>query len=689
MFASPWVWEVSSLAGVIATFAGLVTLLAMFDGRPIFDWKSITLNTIVSTLSLILRAFLLYPIAECVGQWKWILFSRSKRSLKDFERIDSASRGPLGCLCLSWQRNVPWILRLGAVVSVLALAVDPFSQQLVQVETKVVKIQEQWEKGDPGIPTYSPRAMSYRRGHLSKANETSPANESSDSKVVHMEARPALSMAGAILKSLSSWDGLIVQGLNYDCTDSKCTWPPFQTLAVCSRCQNVASQLRRVENFGDMFRYMEDLGDGDIEIQPGNATAVALPNGHFLANLNGCLTEKSALEDGCKLPGTANDTIEAPSNVASFYGTSDPNHTMTMQDLDTMIWSTTALYVDDEQRRRGHLPPDWDGPGGELDDYYRNSTDPIRKDTQADLSRWPYSPVQAEECALFYCVQTIEETYELSTLYDRITELPDFTRKTDSWQPRAKGDLSPENIPPNPKSLEFDNKYAAMEMTDLVLHYNNKSAERTDFNLSHAAIMSISAYFQEIFRIPWTNESEAFGLVRDRIPDASVLPNGRIRSHNLHEPTSLEGLYTKEFPSMRNKISNLALGMTVEMRNDAGDSHYYSTGTSGVDKHQDVVIGSTHVSTVIYRAEWYWISLHGVIVSFGVLFCVMTMLSTTTGAREQTVWKNHSLATLRQGADIGQRLSAVATLRDLDKAATDYKVTIPSTQSAKALLPDE
>lgn len=107
MLASLWALEISALGGVFASFAGLVALLAVFDGRTVFEWKSITLNTIVSTLSLVLRGFLLYPIAECVGQWKWILFSRSKRSLMDFERIDAASRGPLGSLCLSWQRDVP------------------------------------------------------------------------------------------------------------------------------------------------------------------------------------------------------------------------------------------------------------------------------------------------------------------------------------------------------------------------------------------------------------------------------------------------------------------------------------------------------------------------------------------------------------------------------------------------------
>lgn len=107
MHASPWAWEIAALVGVFASFAGLVTLLAVFDGRAIFDWKSVTLNTIVSTVSLALRALLLYAIAECVGQWKWIMFDRSERSLMDFERIDLASRGPLGSLYLSWQRNVP------------------------------------------------------------------------------------------------------------------------------------------------------------------------------------------------------------------------------------------------------------------------------------------------------------------------------------------------------------------------------------------------------------------------------------------------------------------------------------------------------------------------------------------------------------------------------------------------------
>lgn len=106
-FSGPWVWETSALIGVFVSFAVLVILLIIFDGQPIFDWKDITLNTIVSTLSMFLRGLLLYPICECIGQWKWILFERCQRSLMDFERIDQASRGPLGGLTLAWQKDIP------------------------------------------------------------------------------------------------------------------------------------------------------------------------------------------------------------------------------------------------------------------------------------------------------------------------------------------------------------------------------------------------------------------------------------------------------------------------------------------------------------------------------------------------------------------------------------------------------
>lgn len=102
-----WTQELLALFGAVASFIGLVVLLATFHGRPIFDGNGVTLNTIISTLSVVMKALVLFATAECIGQWKWIIFCLRERELMDFERIDLASRGPLGSLCLAWRKDTP------------------------------------------------------------------------------------------------------------------------------------------------------------------------------------------------------------------------------------------------------------------------------------------------------------------------------------------------------------------------------------------------------------------------------------------------------------------------------------------------------------------------------------------------------------------------------------------------------
>lgn len=98
-----WNLEILALAGSNLAFMVMVVLLACFDNRLVFEWNGVTLNTLVSILSVAMKMSLTFAVAECIGQWKWILFSRDTRYLIDFERIDVASRGPLGSLCLLWR----------------------------------------------------------------------------------------------------------------------------------------------------------------------------------------------------------------------------------------------------------------------------------------------------------------------------------------------------------------------------------------------------------------------------------------------------------------------------------------------------------------------------------------------------------------------------------------------------------
>lgn len=97
-----WNLEILALVGSILMFMVMAVLLGCYDKKPIFDWHGVTLNTLVSILSVSMKMMLTFAVAECIGQWKWILFSRDSRYLIDFNRIDVASRGPLGSLGLLW-----------------------------------------------------------------------------------------------------------------------------------------------------------------------------------------------------------------------------------------------------------------------------------------------------------------------------------------------------------------------------------------------------------------------------------------------------------------------------------------------------------------------------------------------------------------------------------------------------------
>ena len=103
----PWALEVLFLCVSIAFLGALVGVLQHFDQRQIFDHNPITLNTIVAILAAAARAGILVVIANCIGQWKWILFSGGRhRRLLDFERLDEATRGPMGSVRLLFSPKI-------------------------------------------------------------------------------------------------------------------------------------------------------------------------------------------------------------------------------------------------------------------------------------------------------------------------------------------------------------------------------------------------------------------------------------------------------------------------------------------------------------------------------------------------------------------------------------------------------
>ena len=137
----PWAWEIISAVFGLVCFAVMVAVLASVDGKPIVSWTSsaVSPNAIISTLSTVGKGAVLLSIDEGLSQLKWVAVRGAVIRLNRLEIYDRASRGPLGSLQLLWSfRLKPVLAALGASLVVVAVAVDPFTQLLLQVNVRPV-----------------------------------------------------------------------------------------------------------------------------------------------------------------------------------------------------------------------------------------------------------------------------------------------------------------------------------------------------------------------------------------------------------------------------------------------------------------------------------------------------------------------------------------------------------------------
>ncbi|SMQ51663.1 unnamed protein product [Zymoseptoria tritici ST99CH_3D7] len=132
-----WLPEIFILVLSVACLVTIIVILSVYDGTLSRELPyGITLNAIVSVLATASRSALLFPVAACVGQLKWCWYAK-KRPLHDIQTFDDASRGPWGALMFLSGRRAQSAATVGAIVTVLALAFDPFLQQVLSYPTKM------------------------------------------------------------------------------------------------------------------------------------------------------------------------------------------------------------------------------------------------------------------------------------------------------------------------------------------------------------------------------------------------------------------------------------------------------------------------------------------------------------------------------------------------------------------------
>ncbi|KAI5358121.1 hypothetical protein Slin14017_G114820 [Septoria linicola] len=117
----------------------LAGLLSVLNNKPSRDWQisgvSITPNALIAIITTFSKSALLLPVAECIAQMKWPYFQQQAHLAWHLQVFDDLSRGPLRSMKLPWRLNIHTrMASLGAVITILALAVEPFTQQVITYE---------------------------------------------------------------------------------------------------------------------------------------------------------------------------------------------------------------------------------------------------------------------------------------------------------------------------------------------------------------------------------------------------------------------------------------------------------------------------------------------------------------------------------------------------------------------------
>ncbi|KAI4943576.1 hypothetical protein J4E91_009213 [Alternaria rosae] len=236
-----WAGEALTIACAIGLVASIAGILAVYDGKPVPDWRGdLNLNALIALLSTILRALLVATVAQIISQRKWDWFSvTNARPLSDIQRFDYGSRGAYGALLLIPTVFLKDFVTLAAAfVLLLSFLVGPFAQQ-----------------ANGAAPCSFPSAT--LNASLPFAHRV-PRSGGYIPFIGGVEGGPTPDLVAAILSSVVSPDG-IENKIRTSCPTGNCTFSELgpraeldkaffdsnqsthSTVGVCNMCTNVAS----------------------------------------------------------------------------------------------------------------------------------------------------------------------------------------------------------------------------------------------------------------------------------------------------------------------------------------------------------------------------------------------------------------------------------------------------------------
>ncbi|KAJ4330353.1 hypothetical protein N0V95_010070 [Ascochyta clinopodiicola] len=168
----------------------------------------------------------LSTVQECLSQLKWLWYSGASRPMDDVETYDRASRGLVGSVQLLWKLRFTPAASFGALLTVAHLAITPLAQQsLLSVSVPVVALDAK-------------ATIPITKSWLELSQQTQALNLSDD----YASISPG--MKSAVLNGLFASANVTINDTLPTCTTGNCTFPAYQSLALCASTANVTTHLK-------------------------------------------------------------------------------------------------------------------------------------------------------------------------------------------------------------------------------------------------------------------------------------------------------------------------------------------------------------------------------------------------------------------------------------------------------------
>ncbi|KAJ0161694.1 hypothetical protein CTA2_5795 [Colletotrichum tanaceti] len=225
-----WVFEILALVISTVCLLGIVTTLLLHGNRPLPQWPfSISINALISALSTVSRSTLAVAVSAAISQRQWIRLDEDSHPLADLEIHDSASRGPWGSMSLLFSFRWSDAASLGALITVLSLAMGPFTQQITAFENAPTPF---------GISNISSRVV-FETGVNSTNGQVFPQGWVQAPETFNPHIYQGLYFDGDLTDTILR-NTLQLQPRS---SGGNASFGVSESLAVCSQCANITSYL--------------------------------------------------------------------------------------------------------------------------------------------------------------------------------------------------------------------------------------------------------------------------------------------------------------------------------------------------------------------------------------------------------------------------------------------------------------